>query len=95
MSDSEAAAANSAEAEPHLQDASPAEASDSTPPPTSPDVSTDVAPTRKARRRPEPKPAAEVEEKVKVEEQTQQQPSQALMWFILVYSGWNKNNDEK
>lgn len=87
MSDSEAAAANGSEAEPQIQDASPAEASDSTSPPTSPDISTDVAPTRKARRRPEPKPAAEVEEKVKVEEQEQPQPSQALMWFILVYSG--------
>lgn len=78
MSDSEATAANGSEAEPEVQDVSPAEASDSTSPPTSPDVSTDVAPTRKARRRPEPKPAVEVE-KVKVEEQKQQQPSQALM----------------
>lgn len=74
MSDSEAAPTNGSEAEPQGQDVSPAEASDSTSPPTSPDISTDVAPTRKARRRPEPKPAAEVEEKVKVEEQEQHQP---------------------
>lgn len=85
MSDSEAAAANGSEAEPEIQDASPAEASDSTSPPTSPDVSTDVAPTRKARRRPEPKPAAEVEEKVKVEEQEQPQPSQTS---TVSQSGW-------
>lgn len=92
MSDSEAPAANGSKAEPQVQDASPVEASDSTSPPTSPDVYTDVAPTRKARRRPEPKPAAEVEEKVKVEEQEQQQPSQALILLILVYSGLNKNS---
>lgn len=78
MSDSEATGADGPEAAaaaPEIQDASPVDASDSTSPPTSPDISTDVAPTRKARRRPEPKPAAEVEEASKVQEQ----PSKALM----------------
>lgn len=78
MSDSKAEAASGDGAEPEVQGVSPAEASDITSPPTSPEVSTDVAPTRKARRRPEPKPSAEIEENVKVQEQ-EQQPSQALM----------------
>lgn len=68
MSDSETTAAEG------FQDASPAEASDSSSP-TTPDTSTNVAPTRKARRRPEVKAAAEAEEMPKVEEQ----PAEALM----------------
>lgn len=76
MSDSEATGADGSEAAaaaPEIQDA--VDASDGTSQPTSPDISTDVAPTRKARRRPDTKPAAEVEETPKVEEQ----PSKALM----------------
>ncbi|XP_028276945.1 protein FAM114A2 [Parambassis ranga] len=68
MSDSEAshtAADGSPEALPETHDASPAESDSSSP--TTPDNSTDVAPTRKARRRPEAKP--EAEETPKAEEQ--------------------------
>ncbi|XP_035761306.1 protein FAM114A2 [Neolamprologus brichardi] len=59
MSDSEAscAAAEGAEAAPEKQNVSPARTPDSSSPST-PDISTDVAPTRKARRRPETQPAA-------------------------------------
>lgn len=61
MSDSEAscAAAKGAEAAPEKQNVSPARTPDSSSPST-PDISTDVAPTRKARRRPETQPAAKV-----------------------------------
>ncbi|XP_010732824.2 protein FAM114A2 [Larimichthys crocea] len=79
MSDSEAtAAAEGAEvAQEEFQDAR--ETPDSSPP-TTPDISTDVAPTRKARRRPDPKPAAaEVEEKPKVEEQPAKTPSDSTV----------------
>lgn len=63
MSDSESAAAEDWEMAPETQDASPTE---------TPDNATDVAPTRKARRRPEATPVAEVEEPPKVEEQQPQ-----------------------
>lgn len=69
MSDSEATAAEGPEAAPEIQDASPAETPDSSTPDNSTDNSTDVAPTRRGRRRPDVKPAAEVEETPKVEEQ--------------------------
>ncbi|XP_059208367.1 protein FAM114A2 [Centropristis striata] len=68
MSDSEATAVGAPEGAPEVHDASPAETADSSSP-TTPDNSTDVAPTRKARRRPDVKPTAEVEEMRKVEEQ--------------------------
>lgn len=74
MSDSEATAAEGPEVAPEIQDASPAETSDSSSP-TTPDTSTDVAPTRKARRRPDAKPAGEAEETPKVAEQ----PAKALI----------------
>lgn len=68
MSDSEAscAAAEGAEAAPEKQNVSPARTPDSSSPST-PD--TDVAPTRKARRRPETQPAAKVQETPKEDEQ--------------------------
>ncbi|XP_029304828.1 protein FAM114A2 isoform X2 [Cottoperca gobio] len=76
MSDSEApeapaaeapaAEAPAAEVTPEIQDASS---------PTAPDNSTDVAPTRKARRRPDVKPEAKVEEMPKVEEQPPKAPT--------------------
>lgn len=70
MSDSEAscAAAEGAEAAPEKQNVSPARTPDSSSPST-PDISTDVAPTRKARRRPETQPAAKVQETPKEDEQ--------------------------
>uniref|UniRef100_A0A3P8S8N7 Family with sequence similarity 114 member A2 n=1 Tax=Amphiprion percula TaxID=161767 RepID=A0A3P8S8N7_AMPPE len=80
MSDSEAprTAAEGSEA-PDDQDASPPETPESSSL-TTPDTSTDVAPTRKARRRPEAKPAAEVqEEKPKVEEQSAKTPTESTV----------------
>ncbi|XP_068457478.1 protein FAM114A2 [Clinocottus analis] len=71
MSDSEATAAEAPEVAPEIQDASPAETAPDVGSSTSaPDNSTDVAPTRKTRRRPDVKPAAELEEVPKVEEQS-------------------------
>ncbi|XP_034405701.1 protein FAM114A2 [Cyclopterus lumpus] len=69
MSDSEATAAEAPEVATEIQDATRAETPDDGSLPSVPDNSTDVAPTRKARRRPDVKPAAEVEEVPKVEEQ--------------------------
>lgn len=74
MSDSEATAAEGPEVEPEFQDASPAETPGSSSAST-PDNSTDVAPTRKARRRPDVKLADEVEEAPKVEEQPAKSPA--------------------
>lgn len=71
MSDSEAIEAVDPEVAPEIQDASPAGSPDS-PSPTS---STDVAPTRKARRRPEVQPTAEAEEMPKVEEHPAKTPT--------------------
>lgn len=78
MSDSETTAAEGLEVAPEIQDASPAEMSDSSSP-TAPDTPTNVAPTRKARRRPEVKAAAEAEETPKVDEK----PAEALMRSLL------------
>ncbi|XP_068592705.1 protein FAM114A2 [Cebidichthys violaceus] len=75
MSDSEATAAEGAEAAPEIQHASPAETPDGSSP-SAPDTSTDVAPTRKARRRPDVKPEApEAQEMPKVEEQPAKAPT--------------------
>ncbi|XP_035480536.2 protein FAM114A2 [Scophthalmus maximus] len=52
--------------------------------PTVPDVSTDVAPTRRARRRPEGKLAAEDEQMAKVEEQSPQMSSEST----VAQGGW-------
>ncbi|XP_040908144.1 protein FAM114A2 [Toxotes jaculatrix] len=78
MSDSEAKAAEGPEVTPEIQDASPAETPESSSP-NSPDISTDVAPTRKARRRPDPKSAAEAEEMPKVEEQPPKTSSESTV----------------
>nr|XP_046267242.1 protein FAM114A2 [Scatophagus argus] len=75
MSDSEATAAEGPEVTPDIQDASPAE---------TPDSSTDVAPTRKARRRPDVKPAAEVQETPKAEEQ----PAKTSSESAVSQGGW-------
>lgn len=48
--------------------------------PITPDTATDVAPTRRAKRRPEPNPAGEPEEAANLEEQ----PAQV--------KGWHENN---
>ncbi|CAK6979069.1 protein FAM114A2 [Scomber scombrus] len=100
MSDSEATAAEGSKAAPEeeIHDDSPAETPDddassppSSPPSSSstnttntPDVSTDVAPTRKTRRRPAPKPAAKVEETPKVEEQPAKAPTEST----VAQGGW-------
>uniref|UniRef100_A0A3Q0S220 Family with sequence similarity 114 member A2 n=1 Tax=Amphilophus citrinellus TaxID=61819 RepID=A0A3Q0S220_AMPCI len=70
MSDSVASytAAEGSEAALEKQNSSPAETHDSSSPST-PDNSTDVAPTRKARRRPETQPVAKAQETPKEEEQ--------------------------
>lgn len=70
---------------PESPDASPAETPDSSSP-TIPDndILTDVAPTRRARRRPEPKPAAEVAEKPKAEEQ----PAKPASESTVAQGGW-------
>ncbi|KAG7217176.1 hypothetical protein INR49_027717 [Caranx melampygus] len=75
MSDSEAAAAEDWEMAPETQDAFPTE---------TPDNATDVAPTRKARRRPETTPAAEAEEPPKVEEQQPKASSEST----VAQGGW-------
>ncbi|TDH05265.1 hypothetical protein EPR50_G00141830 [Perca flavescens] len=74
MSDSETTAAEVPEVAPETRDASPAETPGSSLP-TTPDNSTDVAPTRKARRRPDVAPAAEAEETPKVEEKPAKAPT--------------------
>ncbi|KAK9536848.1 hypothetical protein VZT92_006602 [Zoarces viviparus] len=74
MSDSDATAAEGAEVAPEIQKASPAETPDGSSP-SAPDTSTDVAPTRKARRRPDVKPAPEAQEMPKVEEQPAKAPT--------------------
>lgn len=79
MSDSEATAAAGPEVAPEIRDASPVKTPDRSSP-TPPDTSTDVAPTRKARRRPDAKPPAKVEGMPKAEEQ----PAQALIRLILL-----------
>lgn len=78
MSDSEATAADGPEAAPGSQDASPA-GTPSSSSPVPPDTLTDVAPTRRTRRRPEPKPAAVVEETPKVEEQPAKTPTESTV----------------
>lgn len=83
MSDSNTPADEGSEAAPDIQDASPAEAADGSSP-TTPDISTDVAPTRKARRRPDVKPAPEVEEMPKVEEQ----PAKVLMRNLFLFESF-------
>ncbi|KAF1378164.1 hypothetical protein PFLUV_G00187550 [Perca fluviatilis] len=74
MSDSEATAAEGPEVAPETRDASPAEPPGSSSLTTA-DNSTDVAPTRKARRRPDVAPAAEAEETPKVEEMPAKAPA--------------------
>lgn len=81
MSDSEATAAERPEVASESQEASPAETPDS---PTPPDTLTDVAPTRRTRKRPEPKPAVEVKETPKVEEQPVKTPSEST----VAQGGW-------
>lgn len=85
MSDSEAscAAAEGAEAAPEKQNVSPARTPDSSSPST-PDISTDVAPTRKARRRPETQPAAKVQENPKEDEQ----PAKTSNQSTVSQGGW-------
>ncbi|XP_063344040.1 protein FAM114A2 isoform X2 [Pelmatolapia mariae] len=85
MSDSEAscAAAEGAEAAPEKQNSSPARTPDSSSPST-PDISTDVAPTRKARRRPETQPAAKVQETPKEDEQ----PAKTSNQSTVSQGGW-------
>ncbi|XP_034540209.1 protein FAM114A2 isoform X2 [Notolabrus celidotus] len=83
MSDSEATAAEAPEVASESKDASPAETPDSSPP-TPPDTLTDVAPTRRARRRPEPKPAVEVKETPTVEEQPAKTPTEST----VAQGGW-------
>ncbi|XP_047234355.1 protein FAM114A2 isoform X1 [Girardinichthys multiradiatus] len=87
MSDSEVprAATEGTEGAPEMQDPSPAETPGSSSPST-PDISTDVAPTRKARRRPEAKPAAESEPTPKAEEQ--QQPAKTPSESTVSQGGW-------
>ena len=79
MSGSEATTTAGPEAPPEIQDTSPADSSDSSSPSTT-DAATDVAPTRKAKRRPDPKPATEAEEAPKMEEQ---QPQALMRWFLF------------
>uniref|UniRef100_A0A3Q0S994 Family with sequence similarity 114 member A2 n=1 Tax=Amphilophus citrinellus TaxID=61819 RepID=A0A3Q0S994_AMPCI len=67
----------------HKQNSSPAETHDSSSPST-PDNSTDVAPTRKARRRPETQPVAKAQETPKEEEQPAKTSSQST----VSQSGW-------
>lgn len=69
MSDSEPITAEDPVSEGH--DASSAETSEGSSPIT-PDTTTDVAPTRRAKRRPEPKAAGEPQEAPKVEERPAQ-----------------------
>lgn len=85
MSDSEAscAAAEGAEAAPEKQNVSPARTPDSSSPST-PDISTDVAPTRKARRRPETQAAAKVQETPKEDEQ----PAKTSNQSTVSQGGW-------
>lgn len=81
MSDCETTAAESSDVAPECQDASAA-STPSRSTPTTPDIATDVAPTRKARRRPDTETAAKVEKTLKVE----QQPEKVLLrksLFIL------------
>lgn len=78
MSDSEATAAEGPEAAPGSQNASPAGTPDSSSP-TPPDTLTDVAPTRRARRRPEPKSVPEVQETLKEEEQPAKTPTESTV----------------
>ncbi|XP_041808103.1 protein FAM114A2 [Chelmon rostratus] len=78
MSDSEATAAAGPEVAPEIRDASPVKTPDRSSP-TPPDTSTDVAPTRKARRRPDAKPPAKVEGMPKAEEQPAQTPSESTV----------------
>nr|XP_040036305.1 protein FAM114A2 [Gasterosteus aculeatus aculeatus] len=74
MSDSEVTAGGAPEVAPEMQKDPHAETPDSSPPPV-PDNSTDVAPTRKARRRPDVDPAAEEQEIPKEEEQHAKAPT--------------------
>ncbi|XP_039888487.1 protein FAM114A2 isoform X2 [Simochromis diagramma] len=85
MSDSEAscAAAEGAEAAPEKQNVSPARTPDSSSPST-PDISTDVAPTRKARRRPETQAADKVQETPKEDEQ----PAETSNQSTVSQGGW-------
>ncbi|XP_029956588.1 protein FAM114A2 [Salarias fasciatus] len=81
MADSEA---SSPPAEDAGVEVPPSESPDRSSPPTTPDVSTDVAPTRRARRRPEPKPAAEEPETPKTEEQ----PAATSSESTVAPGGW-------
>lgn len=85
MSDSEAPHSESdgTEGAPGIQDPSPSETAGSSSAST-PDNSTDVAPTRKARRRPETKPAEETQPTPKAEEE--QQPAKAATKLSFIYS---------
>lgn len=83
MSDSEATAAVGPEVAPEIQDAPPVEMPDRSLP-TIPDTSTDVAPTRKARRRPDAVPTAEVQGAAKAEEQ----PAQTSSESTVSQGGW-------
>ncbi|XP_027886594.1 protein FAM114A2 [Xiphophorus couchianus] len=87
MSDSEAPHSESdgTEGAPGIQDPSPAETAGSSSAST-PDNSTDVAPTRKARRRPETKPAEETQPTPKAEEE--QQPAKTPSESTVSQGGW-------
>uniref|UniRef100_A0A3Q4BF06 Uncharacterized protein n=1 Tax=Mola mola TaxID=94237 RepID=A0A3Q4BF06_MOLML len=89
MSGSEATPTAGPEAPPEIRDASPANSSDSSSPTTT-DTAIDVAPTRKAKRRPDPKPATEAEEAPKVEEQ-QPQTSTTSQGGWGYWGSWGKS----
>ncbi|XP_026185144.1 protein FAM114A2 isoform X2 [Mastacembelus armatus] len=83
MSENEASAAEGPGEAAEIRDASPTDTPDSSSP-TAPDSLTDVAPTRKARRRPETITAAEVEETPKAEEQ----PAKTTSESTVSQGGW-------
>ncbi|KAM4620663.1 protein FAM114A2 isoform 1-T2 [Polymixia lowei] len=87
MSDSEAPsepAGSSGVAE--NEEVSPVQTPDS-PSPSSSDISTDVAPTRKARRRPDVKPPAQVQESQE-SPKVQEQPAKVSSESTVVQGGW-------
>ncbi|XP_056294710.1 protein FAM114A2 isoform X2 [Pseudoliparis swirei] len=84
MSDREATEAP--EAAPEVQEASPVETPAAGSSPSVPDNSTDVAPTRRARRRPDVKPAARAEEEPRVEEQPAKPPTPSES--TVAQAGW-------
>ncbi|KAF7655285.1 hypothetical protein LDENG_00058240 [Lucifuga dentata] len=85
MSDSKdsSTAAESSEVVPEMQE-TPESSTPTTPDSNSPDNLMDVAPTRKARRRPDTKPPAEDPETQKVEEQQEKTPAEST----VSHSGW-------